>query len=100
MRIDPDHEGSQITVLLNCPVDPAALYPSSVVEKNNSTVAARTLLNYSYCSIRTSTIRNDDLSNRTRRLRRDMIYNSLDVAFLVQTRNDDDGRRRQARNLI
>ena len=51
-------------------------------------------------SIRASAIRNDDLSNRARRFRREMIDNSLDVAFLVQTRNDDDGRRRQARNLI
>ena len=65
MRIDPDDEGSQITILLNGSVDPATLYPSGVVEKNNSTIAARTLLNYSYRSIRASTIRNDDLSNRT-----------------------------------
>ena len=100
MRINPDYEGSQITILLNGSVDPATLYPSGVVEKNNSTIAARTLLNYCYCSIRASTIRNDDLSNRALRLRREMIDNSLDVAFLVQTRNDDDGRRRQARNLI
>lgn len=99
MRIDPDYEGSQITILLNGPVDPAALYPSSVVEKNNSAIAARTLLNYFYRSIGTPTIRNDDLSNRTRTLRREMIYDSLNVAFLVQTRNDDDGRRWQARKL-
>ena len=64
MRIDPDDEGSQITILLNGSVDPAALYPPGVVEENNSTIAARTLLNYSYRSIRASTIRNDDLSNR------------------------------------
>ena len=94
MRIDPDYERSQITILLNGSVDPATLYPPGVVEKNYSAIAARALLNYFYRWIRTSTIRNDDLSNRMLRLRREMINNSLDVAFLVQTRNDDDGRRR------
>jgi hypothetical protein len=99
MRIDPDYERSQITILLNGSVDPTALYPSSIVEKNNSAIAARALLNYFYRSIGTSTIRNDDLSNRMLGLGREMINNSLDVAFLVQTRNDDDGRRWQARKL-
>jgi hypothetical protein len=94
MGINPDYEGSQIAILLNRSVDPATLYPPNVAEKNNSIVAARTLLDYSYCSIRAPAIRNDDLSNLKPWLRREMIYNALDVAFLVQARNDDDGTRR------
>jgi hypothetical protein len=86
--------------LLDGSVDPATLYPSSIAEKNNPAIAPGTLLNYFYGSIGTSTIRNDNLSNRALRLRREMLNNALNVAFLVQARNDDDGRRRQARKLI
>ena len=100
MRINPDYEGSQITILLNGSVDPATLYLSRIVEKNNSAILPRTLLNYLYRSIGTPTIRNNDLSNYALRFRREMINNALNVIFLVQTRNDDDGRRPQARKLI
>ena len=95
MRINPDYEGSQITILLNGSVDPATLYLSRIVEKNNSAISPRTLLNDLYRSIGTPTIRNDDLSNYALRFRREMINHALNVVFLVQTRNDDDGRRRK-----
>ena len=55
MRINPDDEGSQITILFNGPVDPATLYLPRVAEKNNPIVAASTLLDYSNCSIRAPT---------------------------------------------
>jgi hypothetical protein len=100
MRINPDYEGSQVTILLNGSVDPATLYLSRIVEKNNSAILPGTLLNDLYRSIGTPTIRNDDLSNYALRFRREMINNALNVAFLVQARNDDDGRRRRARKLI
>jgi hypothetical protein len=73
MRINPDDEGSQIAILLNGSVDPATLYLSSVAEKNNSIVAVSTLRDYCYCSIRAPAIRDDNLSNRTLRFRREMI---------------------------
>jgi hypothetical protein len=94
MGVSPQYEGSQITILLDGSVDPAALYPPRVVEEDNSTVAAGTILDDFDSSIRASTIRNDDLSNRALRFRRKVIYDLPDVAFLVQTRNDDDNRRR------
>ena len=99
MGIDPDDEGSEVTILLDGPIDPAALYPPDIVEKNNPAVAPRTFLDDLNRSIGAPAIRNDDLPNHMLGLRRETIQHAPNVAFLVQTRNDDDGRRR-ARKLI
>ncbi len=93
MCIDPDDERSEIAILLDCPVDPAALYPSLIVEKNNPAIAPGTCLDDFDRSIGAPAIRNDDLPNRLLGLRHEMIQHALDVVFLVQARNDDDGGR-------